>query len=94
MANYVYILKCADESLYTGWTTDLEHRISAHNSGNGAKYTKTRRPVRLFYFEEFETKSLALKRECEIKKLTRQQKLQLKSEICPPIEDENQAQQS
>ena len=73
--NYVYILKCADGSLYTGWTTDLEKRVIAHNSGNGAKYTKSRLPVELIYYEEFENKSDALKRECAIKKLSRVEKL-------------------
>ena len=75
--NYVYILKCSDESLYTGWTTDLERRLKAHNSGKGAKYTRARIPVEIVYFEEFEDKIEAMKREYEIKKLTREQKLQL-----------------
>ena len=51
--NYVYILECSDNTLYTGWTTDLKKRISAHNSGKGAKYTKSRLPVKLVYFESF-----------------------------------------
>ncbi len=50
--NYTYIIKCADSTLYTGWTNDLDKRIKAHNSGKGAKYTKTRRPVKLVYYEE------------------------------------------
>ena len=50
--NYTYIVKCADSTLYTGWTNDLDKRIKAHNSGKGAKYTKTRRPVKLVYYEE------------------------------------------
>ena len=54
--NYTYIVKCADSTLYTGWTNDLDKRIKAHNSGKGAKYTKTRRPVKLVYYEEHETK--------------------------------------
>ena len=54
--NYTYIIKCADSTLYTGWTNDLDKRIKAHNSGKGAKYTKTRRPVKLVYYEEHETK--------------------------------------
>ena len=77
--NYVYILECADDSLYTGWTTDLEKRIQAHNDKKGAKYTKSRTPVKLFYCEECESKSAALKREAEIKKLPRQQKLNMKN---------------
>ena len=75
--DYVYILKCADGTLYTGWTNDLEKRIVTHNSGNGAKYTRSRLPVELVYHEEFESKSDALKREHEIKKLSREQKLEL-----------------
>ena len=75
--HYVYILRCADDTLYTGWTTDLEKRIAAHNRKKGAKYTKSRTPVSLFYWEKFETKSEALKREAAIKKLPRSSKLQL-----------------
>ena len=76
--HYVYILRCADDTLYTGWTTDLEKRIAAHNRKKGAKYTKSRTPVSLFYWEKFETKSEALKREAAIKKLPRSSKLLLK----------------
>ena len=68
---YVYILKCADGTLYTGWTTDLEARVATHNAGKGAKYTKPRRPVELVYYEEYDDKGEALARECAIKKLTR-----------------------
>ena len=74
---YVYLLECADGSLYCGYTNDLEKRIKNHNDGTGAKYTKPRLPVRLAYFEEFLTKSEALKRECAVKKLTRAQKERL-----------------
>ena len=74
---YTYILKCADNSLYCGYTNELEKRIETHNSGKGAKYTKTRLPVELIYFEEFDNKSDALKRECEIKKMKREEKLKL-----------------
>lgn len=73
--NYVYILLCNDLTLYTGWTNDIESRINAHNAGNGAKYTKMRLPVTLVYKEVLETKSDALKRELEIKKLSRRKKL-------------------
>ena len=76
--NYTYIVECRDKSLYTGWTTDLEKRIAAHNAGNGAKYTKSRRPVKLVYAEEHETKSDAMKREYAIKRMTRQEKLKIK----------------
>ena len=77
MGNYTYILKCADDTLYCGWTNDLEKRLAAHNSGKGAKYTKTRLPVELVYYEEFETKQEAMSREYHIKKLSRQQKEKL-----------------
>ena len=75
--NYTYILKCNDGSLYTGWTNDLEQRVAAHNTGKGAKYTKARRPVELVYFEEFETKEQAMKREYAIKQMARKDKLEL-----------------
>ena len=75
---YVYILKCADNSLYTGITVDKERRVLEHNKSNkGAKYTRSRRPVTLVYFETYENRSSASKRESEIKKLTRSQKLML-----------------
>ena len=77
---YVYILKCSDNTLYTGITNDLEHRISMHNSGKGAKYTKARRPVVLQFSEIVEDKSMALKREIEIKKLSRKEKQNLISD--------------
>ena len=64
--NYTYIVRCADGTLYTGWTNDLKKRIKAHNSGKGAKYTKTRRPVELVYFEHFATKEEAMSREYQI----------------------------
>ena len=75
--NYTYILKCKDGRLYTGWTNDLEQRVAAHNTGKGAKYTKARRPVELVYFEEFETKEQAMKREYAIKQMARKDKLEL-----------------
>ncbi len=76
MSYYIYILECKDKTLYTGSTNDLEKRVLAHNtSKTGAKYTKARRPVVLEYSEKFRTKSKALKRECAIKKLTREEKL-------------------
>ena len=68
---YVYILQCADGSLYTGWTTDLDARVATHNAGKGAKYTRSRRPVELVYHEEYDDKLAAQAREREIKKLTR-----------------------
>ena len=75
--NYTYILRCADDSLYTGWTNDLEKRIKAHNEGRGAKYTKSRRPVELVYYETFDTKEEAQSREWHIKQLTKKEKLKL-----------------
>ena len=75
--NYVYILRCSDDSLYTGWTNNQEKRIKAHSNGKGAKYTKARLPVELVYFEEFEDKIEAMRREYAIKKLTRKEKLLL-----------------
>ena len=73
--NYTYMVRCADGSLYTGWTNCLEKRQKAHNeSRSGAKYTKAKRPVTLAYYEGFATKEEAMKRECQIKKLTRKQK--------------------
>ena len=77
MSAYTYILKCSDGTLYTGWTNDLEKRLAAHNSGKGSKYTASRRPVEFVYTECFETKQEAMKREAEIKKLTRAEKLNL-----------------
>lgn len=75
--NYTYMVRCADGSLYTGWTNDLEKRIKAHNAGKGAKYTKTRLPVELVYWEEYETKEAAMSREYAIKRMTREKKLAL-----------------
>lgn len=75
--NYVYILRCNDDSLYTGWTNNLEKRLKTHLAGKGAKYTKARLPVELVYYEEFDDKIAAMKREYEIKQLTRKEKLEL-----------------
>ena len=75
--NYTYILKCKDETLYTGWTNDIEKRLEAHNAGKGAKYTRSRRPVELVYLEQFETKEEAMRREYAIKHMTRRAKLGL-----------------
>ncbi|MEM0360362.1 MAG: GIY-YIG nuclease family protein [Candidatus Diapherotrites archaeon] len=74
---YVYLLECADGSLYCGWTDDLNKRVAAHKTGRGAKYTRAKPPVQLAYFEEFDGKSAALKREFEIKQMTRQEKERL-----------------
>ena len=77
MKNVTYILKCNDNSLYTGWTNDITHRLKMHNEGKGAKYTRARGPVELVYLEEFETKQEAMSREAKIKRLTRKEKLLL-----------------
>lgn len=71
---YTYMLLCADNTYYTGWTTNLARRIAAHNKGTGARYTRARLPVVLAYAEIYETKSKAMKREAAIKKLTRKEK--------------------
>ena len=75
--NYVYMVMCADGSLYTGWTTDTERRVAVHNSEKGAKYTRGKRPVKLVYSERFDTKSEALKREWAIKQLSHDEKMKL-----------------
>ena len=76
-SHFVYILKCADGTLYTGWTTDLNKRVKTHNDGKGAKYTRARRPVRLVYHEEYSDKIEAQRREYAIKQLTRAEKERL-----------------
>ena len=75
--NVAYLVLCRDNTLYCGWTNDLDKRVKAHNEGKGAKYTKSRRPVRLAYSEEYGTRKEAMKRECAIKRMTRQEKLEL-----------------
>ena len=77
LLNYTYILECKDGTYYTGWTNNLEKRLKDHNDGKGAKYTKARRPVTLIYYEEFEAKEDAMRREYAIKQMTRSEKLQL-----------------
>lgn len=78
--HYTYMLKCKDNTYYTGYTNNLEKRIKAHNEGKGAKYTKGRRPVELIYYEEFEDKHSAMKREWTIKQLSRREKEQIRKE--------------
>lgn len=75
--NYTYILKCADGTLYTGWTNNLEKRLEAHNSGKGGHYTRAHRPVELVYSEAYETKEEAMRREYAIKHLSRKEKIKL-----------------
>lgn len=74
---FIYILRCGDGSLYTGSTNDLKKRVTTHSSGKGAKYTRSHLPVSLVYSEEYENRSLAAKRESEIKKLSRKDKILL-----------------
>jgi putative endonuclease len=77
MECYCYILECADGTYYTGWSTDPQRRMDQHNKGKGARYTKTRRPVKLVYVEPQTDKVSALKRERAIKALTRKKKMEL-----------------
>ncbi len=77
MPAFVYMLRCRDGSLYTGWTNDLERRLEMHRRGRGAKYTRGRGPLELLYSEELPDKTAALKRECFLKKLSRSAKLAL-----------------
>jgi len=75
--NYTYILECKDGTYYTGWTNDLQKRVDDHNAGKGAKYTRSRLPVKLVYHETFETKEEAMRREYEIKQLNKTKKRKL-----------------
>jgi putative endonuclease len=75
--NYTYILKCADGTFYTGWTNNLEKCLQAHHSGKGCKYTRSRCPVELVYFECFETKQEAQSREFAVKRMARAKKQEL-----------------
>ncbi len=71
---YTYIVRCADGTLYTGWAKDVFSRVEVHNSGKGAKYTKTRRPVALVWYRQYDTEQEARSMECRIKKWTRRKK--------------------
>ena len=75
--SYVYILRCADGTLYTGWTNDLPRRVQSHNNGVGGRYTRSRLPVELVYFEEYGDKQQAQRREYAIKQLSRNEKERL-----------------
>lgn len=85
MAYYVYFLRCADDTLYCGYTTDVAKRVQTHNRGEGAKYTRSRLPVTLVYTEECESLSDALKREHALKRLSRSQKLNLIEQSGTPL---------
>ncbi len=76
-SHFVYIVKCADDTLYTGWTLDVHRRVKQHNAGRGARYTRTRRPVQLIYVEEVESRRVAMQREIQIKRLNRASKTRL-----------------
>ena len=84
--NYAYILRCADGTLYTGWTNQLQRRLRCHNAGRGGKYTRSRLPVELVYYEGFETKAEAMSREWHIKRMTREEKLEIISAFSPDAE--------
>lgn len=77
MTHYVYVLECADGSLYTGYTTDVDRRVAKHNDGTGAKYTRSRRPVELVYVERYASRSAAMSREYEVKQFSRRRKERL-----------------
>ena len=77
MSAYTYLLRCSDGTLYCGWTDNIEKRLAAHNSGKASKYTRSRLPTELVYYETFETKQEAMSREAQIKRLSRRQKLAL-----------------
>jgi len=74
---YCYLVECADKTLYCGYTNNIDKRIKTHNSGRGAKYTQKRLPVTLVYFEQFDDKREAMRREYSIKQLSRDEKLKL-----------------
>lgn len=81
--NYTYLLRCADGSLYCGWTNDLDRRLKAHNAGRGSKYTRSRTPVKLVWWESFGTREEAMSREFHIKRMTRTEKLKLAEAFFP-----------
>ncbi len=80
---FVYLLRCADGTLYGGWTTDLKKRLSTHNAGKGAKYTRSRLPVELVYWESLDSRQAAMSREWAVKHLSRQAKLALIGTVKP-----------
>ncbi len=86
--NYVYLLRCSDHTIYCGWTTDLNARLAAHNSGRGAKYTRSRLPVELVYAEEYADKHEAMSREWHIKQMSREEKEKLIAEQAPRTTEE------
>lgn len=85
MAWFVYMLRCGDGSLYTGATDDVARRLAVHQRGKGGRYTRSHLPVSLAYWEELPNRSAALRREAEIKRLSRKEKLALAGEVPPPL---------
>jgi putative endonuclease len=83
--HYVYVLACADDTFYTGYTTDVERRVSEHNAGEGAKYTRGRTPVSVVHVERFDSRSAAMSREHEIKSLSRAEKERLVASSNPDV---------
>ena len=83
---FAYLVRCADGTLYSGYTTDLQKRLAAHNSGKGAKYTRSRLPVELVWWEECETREAAMSREWHVKRLSRAEKLKLAENFHPEKE--------
>lgn len=83
--NYTYILECEDGSFYTGWTNHLQVRFEAHQKGTGAKYTRSHKPVRIAYYETFETASEAMKREAALKKLSHKEKQHI-IDVCKTLD--------
>lgn len=92
--NWVYMLRCGDGSLYTGWTNDLENRLRAHQAGLGGKYTRAHLPVELAYFETLPTRREAMRRECALKLLSRSEKLELISGKDIPAHDQDDNQKN
>lgn len=86
MAYYCYIVHCANDTYYTGWTTDPKRRVKEHNAGRGARYTRMNGPVELVYVEEVENQSAALKREIQIKRYSHNRKAALAATFEPPSE--------
>ena len=82
--NYTYLLRCADDTLYCGWTSDLGRRVQSHQAGTGGKYTRSRRPVQLIYAEQWPTRKEAMSREWQIKHLTREEKWALIDRAADP----------
>ena len=92
--NFVYILRCSDDTLYCGWTNNLAKRIAAHNAGTGAKYTRSRRPVELLYFEECRERKEAMSKEWHYKRMSRGEKMKMITKSsCGENSDDEQKEQ-